>query len=65
MTLGRHHYFYMKKFGKNSQLGLTPPDNSEMFEFQNYLKKEHIDGGRPPPTDIWKGLSRPIEKGYI
>ena len=28
------------KFGKNSQLGLTPPpsDNSEYFEFQKLLK---------------------------
>ena len=35
------------KFGKNSQLGLTPPppsDNSELFEFQKLLKNSD-----PPP----------------
>ena len=36
------------KFGKNYQLGLTPPpsDNSELFEFQNFLKTSDP----PPPT---------------
>ena len=57
------------------------PDNSEIFELQNYLKNadplsdqiqtflnlRHIDGGRPPQTDILKGLFRHIyiENGKI
>ena len=72
LYLGEGHYFHTKKFGKNFQLGLTPsplphPDNSEIFEFQNYFKNadppyqikfrrfwiwEHINGGRLPQTDI-------------
>ena len=79
LTKGRRHYFYTKNFGENSKLGLTPPpprlDNSEIFEFQNYLKNadppsrikfrhfliwEHIDGGRPLRADILKGIFRHI-----
>ena len=34
-----------KKFGENSQLGLPPTDNSDLFEFQNVLKNA------APPSD--------------
>ena len=36
------------KFGTNSQFGLTPPpsDNSDIFEFQTFLKI-----AEPPPSD--------------
>ena len=44
-----------------------PPYNLELFEeylalfrikFRLFWNWEHIDGGRPPQTDIWKGISR-------
>ena len=40
VTRGRRHYRKAEKFGTNSQLGLPPhpSDNSDIFEFQNFLR---------------------------
>ena len=43
---------------------LPPPSQ---IKFKLFWIWEHIDGGRPPRTDIWKGLFRHIyiENGHI